>query len=95
MRDTGEFNTEYLLREMFFSNSGKSGTKTPIFADCSFTFLKKGVLRVGIKPTVFSNWGYFDINLKDFRSGTKADKLKSSYRTDSNKGIYWFESMKE
>lgn len=95
MRDAGEFNIEYSLRKLFFENSEKSGNKTPTFADCNFDLYKNHTLRVGIKSYVFSDWQYLEIDLKPFNNGNLQEDLKKSYRCESNKGLYWFESMKD
>lgn len=95
MRDTGEFNVEYCLRKLFFDNCSKSGTESPIFADCSFDLMKGHILRVGLKPNVFSEWQHIDIDLHPFKSGNMEKDLKRSWRGNDNKGLYWFESMKD
>lgn len=95
MRDTGEFKIEYELRRLYFEGSSKSGNKHPIFEDCNFELLKNGILKVGIKQTCFDNFVYIELDLKSFRTGQMEKDLKKSYRTDFEKGLYWFESMKD
>lgn len=95
MRDTGEFNTEYSLRKMLFNNCSKSRAERPIFEDCSFNLVKGHILKVGLKPTAFSEWQHIDIDLRPFKSGNMEKDLKRSWRGDDNKGLYWFESMQE